>query len=460
MVSPSSGRNTAGSYKVNKTLTYTLQKSNVKPRSSGALIDCGANVGLAGADCRIIAMNPDSFVNIEGIDRHQVTNIPVVTCGAYTVTKNHGPVILIFHQFAGIQKGPGQLEAFHNKVNERSLQFDPKGQLITTNDGFELPLNVRNGLAYLDMRPYTDSEWDSLLHVVMTSDVDWDPSILDGEFPIATSDNIHDAMSYNNGMNFNVFGNYKLGTIVASAHVLRNHLVITTVVLPEDLAVENGAPDTIDHESIAYTDPQIHQLPPKPPPVVTQGIDSIDTCQKEFSNLITPSPHISASKLDPSSLRKSFAFLPTEVVSRTLSQTTQCARVPNTDTFRRFYQTPFPALNVARPRSEDLLTDIIYSDNPPAVDDGSTSAAIYSGRLSHVLDVFGMKTDAQFVNTLEDIIRERGAPTRLLSDSAIVIRSSRVKDILRALYIGQCGRASPTDKTRTLWSAVIKPPNG
>ncbi|MFM8621767.1 MAG: reverse transcriptase domain-containing protein, partial [Holophagaceae bacterium] len=52
-------------------------------------------------------------------------------------------------------------------------------------------------------------------------------------------------------------------------------------------------------------------------------------------------------------------------------------------------------------------------------------------------DVFGMRTDAQFVNTLEDIIRERGAPHRLLSDSAIVIRSSRVKDILRALFIGQ-----------------------
>jgi hypothetical protein len=100
--------------------------------------------------------------------------------------------------------------------------------------------------------------------------------------------------------------------------------------------------------------------------------------------------------------------LPTEVFSRTLSKTTQYARVPNRNTFRRFYKTPFPALNVAR-LSEDLLTDIIYSDTP-AVDDGSTSAAIYSGRLSHVLlDVFGMKTDAQFVNTLEDIIRERGA---------------------------------------------------
>jgi hypothetical protein len=120
-------------------------------------------------------------LNIEGIDRHQVTNVPIVTCGAYAITKNHGPVILIFHQLAGIQKGQsilsaGQMEAFHNKVNEHLLCFDPKGQLITTNDGFELPLNVWNGLAYLDICPYTDNEWENLPHLVMTSDVDWDPS--------------------------------------------------------------------------------------------------------------------------------------------------------------------------------------------------------------------------------------------------------------------------------------------
>jgi hypothetical protein len=45
----------------------------------------------------------------------------------------------------------------------------------------------------------------------------------------------------------------------------------------------------------------------------------------------------------------------------------------------------------------------------------ATSAAIFSGCASHVMDVFGMKTDKQFVNALEDIIRECGAPTRLLS---------------------------------------------
>jgi hypothetical protein len=279
-----------------------------------------------------------------------------------------------------------------------------------------------------DIRPYTDDEWENLPHVVMTSDVlDWDPSVLEKH------EEIRDALTYDNGTNFDVLGHYKLGTIVALAHVLRYHPVLTTTVIPNDMVAEQRTPEDVDHESSAYDDPTL-QIPPKPPPT-GQDIALPDDRNQEVSTLVHVLPHTSPSKLDPSSLWKFFAFLRTEVVSRTLSKTTQYARVPNSDTFRRFCKTPFPALNVAR-RSEDLLTDIIYSDTP-AVDDGSTSAAIYSGRLSHVLDVFGMKTDAQFVNTLEDIIRERGAPARLLSDSAIVIRSSRVKDILRALCIGQ-----------------------
>jgi len=29
------------------------------------------------------------------------------------------------------------------------------------------------------LRPYTDSEWNTLPHVVLTSDVDWNPIVLD-----------------------------------------------------------------------------------------------------------------------------------------------------------------------------------------------------------------------------------------------------------------------------------------
>ena len=36
-----------------------------------------------------------------------------------------------------------------------------------------------NGLPYLQIRPFTDHEWLTLPHVLLTSDEDWDPSIHD-----------------------------------------------------------------------------------------------------------------------------------------------------------------------------------------------------------------------------------------------------------------------------------------
>jgi hypothetical protein len=172
---------------------------------------------------------------------------------------------------------------------------------------------------------------ENLPHVVMTSDVDWDPSVLDGEFPLEKHEEIRDALTYDNGTNFDVFGNYKLGTIVASAHVLRDHPVLTTTVIPDAMVAEQRTPEDVDHESSAYEDPTL-QIPPKPPPT-SQDIVLPDDQNQEVSTLVHVSPHTSPSKLDPSSLRKFFAFLPTEVVSRTLSKTTQYARVPNSDMF-------------------------------------------------------------------------------------------------------------------------------
>ena len=47
-----------------------------------------------------------------------------------------------------------------------------------------------------------------------------------------------------------------------------------------------------------------------------------------------------------------------------------------------------------------------------------------------------MKTDKQFVNTLEDTIRQCGAMDKLITDSAQVEITGRIKDILRSYVIG------------------------
>jgi hypothetical protein len=101
---------------------------------------------------------------------------------------------------------------------------------------------------------------------------------------------------------------------------------------------------------------------------------------------------------------------------------------------RTWFKSPNPAINVPR-GNEDLATDTFYSDTP-TVDDGSTMGQFFCGTTTLVCDVYGMKTEKQFPDTLEDNIRERGAPQSLLSDHAAVKTSAHVKDILRSLHIG------------------------
>ena len=72
-------------YQVNTT-TYSVSKRSTHPTNRGALIDRGANGGLAGADVRITGTVPHGFVNVEGIDNHQLPNIPIVTAVGVVTT--------------------------------------------------------------------------------------------------------------------------------------------------------------------------------------------------------------------------------------------------------------------------------------------------------------------------------------------------------------------------------------
>ena len=102
---------------------------------------------------------------------------------------------------------------------------------------------------------------------------------------------------------------------------------------------------------------------------------------------------------------------------------------------RKHFKSRFPSLNVSR-RSESVATDTIFFDTP-AIDDGARCAQFYVGRDSLVCDVYGMKTEKQFVNTLEDNIRRRGAMSKLISDRAQSEISNKAKDLLRALFIDE-----------------------
>ena len=81
-----------------------------------------------------------------------------------------------------------------------------------------------------------------------------------------------------------------------------------------------------------------------------------------------------------------------------------------------------------------VATATIYSDTP-AINDGSTCAQSFSGTNSPVSYVYDIKTDQQFVNTLEDNIRAHGAIIKLISDHAQSEVRNLAQSILQALFI-------------------------
>jgi hypothetical protein len=88
------------------------------------------------------------------------------------------------HQYAYTGKGStihssGQLEWCGNDINDCSIKIDGGRQRLTTPDGYVIPINVRRGLPYITMRPFTDEEFEELPHVLWTSEDDWDPASLD-----------------------------------------------------------------------------------------------------------------------------------------------------------------------------------------------------------------------------------------------------------------------------------------
>ena len=95
---------------------------------------------------------------------------------------------------------------------------------------------------------------------------------------------------------------------------------------------------------------------------------------------------------------------------------------------RKHFKSRFPAFN-----NEAEATDTIFSDTP-AIDSGITTAQIFVGKDSLVSDVYPMYSSKQFVNTLEDNIRLRGAMSKLISDYPQVEISNKFKDILRMYH--------------------------
>ena len=162
---------------------YLFQHAN---HTNQQLVDHGANEGLAGSDMSVIHRTYHK-INIQGIDNHEVTDLDVVAA-ATLLNTSPGKVIGIFNEYANLGKGSsihssGQLEWFKTNVDEKSVKVGGT-QLITTLDGYSVPLLIKDGLAYAtSLGKSTDQDMDTYPHVFFTSPDEWDPSVLDHDPP-------------------------------------------------------------------------------------------------------------------------------------------------------------------------------------------------------------------------------------------------------------------------------------
>ena len=392
---------------------YCVSKHH-SANSSLSLVDRGANGGVAGNDVRLIFQTART-VDIRGIDNHQVTNIPIGTVGG-VITTQKGPVIAVMHQYAILGKGasihsPCQLEAYHNDVNDKSVHVKGGSQRIVTLDGYIIPLCIQSGLARLDIRPFTDAEWDELPHVFLTAETEWDPSALDHEFDHDDqwSDTPSDMSADPSLSVFDETGSYRNRIIVNATD---HHSLASLDDLVDDCAIYHHH----DNHSHLYDVHAHHGTSDSGQPI-----------------LVSPPATVVKRAPDYAKLRPLFGWLNSDIIAKTFQHTTQYARLPTGTLLKRTFKSPNPALNVSR-RNESVACDIVYSDTP-AIDDGSTAAVLFVGTDTQVTDIYGIKTDKQFVNTLEDNIIQRGAPNKLVSDRAQVIVSNKVLDILRTFCI-------------------------
>ena len=432
---------------VGKTENITYVASNARTKQGmGSLIDRGANGGVAGDDVRII-LRTNRNVNVTGIADHQLPDLNVCTVGGVVRTQR-GEVIVVMNQYAYTGNGKtihssAQLESYKQKVDDRSMKVGGE-QRITTLDGYVIPLNIVDGLCYMRMRPYTDAEYDILPQVILTSDVDWDPSVLDHS--LDDTDEWFDAQTdlppaiVQNP--FDEFGDYR--NITVAEHFSTTFMNTSTALSLEDdidYCVLTHYAQANEAEFAAL----VHDLGEEEAP--TELGSGQETAEAPVPDEPPPEPipnppgeHIqngpsNTTRKEPNylSLQGCLAWLPVDVIKRTFAATTQYARYPTGSKLKKMFKSPFPACNVHR-RNEPVCTDTVYSDTP-AIFGGETSAQIFVGKESLITDAYPMKNDAVFVNTLMDNLRERGAMNKLISDRAQVEVSERVTEVLRALCI-------------------------
>ena len=413
---------------------YRVNQTNLE--SQAALVDRGANGIIAGDDVRIINVT-DRLVDVTGIDNHELNDLKIVTCGGVVQT-HEGPRILIFHQAARMPGGKTivsslQLEHGGCTVNDKSLKVPGGRQLIVSPDGHFIPLYFKKGLPYMKIRPFTDAEYQTMGHVFMTDDVDWDPSTYDHDSPegdekwleaaanLAKYGGVNSSPDNATEKKFNEIGIYCGRDRLTDSEVPYLELDIGTN--------ESEAPGNAILVNHKYrTRSQAKERSDIPEAVKEEEAD------KEPASIKATPKDIKSKEPDYEALRDYFLMKNADTIKRTFEATTQLARTDTTGyALRQTYRSPYPALNVHR-RKEAVAMDTLKSETPCMMT-GVKLAQLFVGCDTYLMDVFPLKSEKDMAHVLQDVIRKRGAMDKLISDGAKSQISQYTATILRQYHI-------------------------
>ena len=317
-------------------------------------------------------------------------------------------------------------------------------QVIVTVDGYYIPINIIRGLPYIQMEPNTAKEFDTLPHLILTQGGEWDPTVLD-HILTDNDDWMNEVKHEGDDIYLSPFderGEYKdrqppnPGATLEPPEGPVNedpdpdyievnfHKIDATFEIHEAYQEVNNLNKVFVYEGEGMPDDESED---QPEILDDDGEDDIEA---------TPPVETKPRPIDYSKYRPNFLHVPTDKIRRTFAATTQnAAHVISGAKIEQTLKSPNPALNIPR-RHEEVATDSIFADVPAVDTPGYTGAQIFVGRRSLVADPYGFASTNEFVNTLLDCIRERGAMDKLISDHANYEMSARVKDILRTLMIG------------------------
>eukprot|EP00536_Pseudo-nitzschia_multiseries_P019373 jgi/Psemu1/60384/gm1.60384_g len=371
---------------------YHSSKTNVSTPGY-AMVDRGANGCIIGNDACLISKDiPPRYVNVTRINNHQIQNIPIATCGVYSVS-NRGPVIVIFHECAYTGQHPSilsspQMEAYFSQVDDTSIKAGGT-QVITTTDGH-----------------YTSEEYAWLPHVVMTSDKHWNPSVLDGAYTP------HD----------DIF--------------VQRYPPIANL-LPYQDYDKFGAPRGTEQDTSSDVTSFTFCSTTSP---VLQALDHHDTSfwlsPADYIHHQVLTAHIqSPTAMNYLSFKPFFGWVSLDWIKATFDNSTKYGSFsisPDGNIFKRF-QSPQPAM-IVRLFHDDILSDVVYSDTP-AVNGGSKLAQVFLGQKSYIIHVEEMQSTADFLPCLQNFVRKWGRPLRLLCDHGSYQSSKSVLDYLKMLWI-------------------------